>query len=113
MLEREIDMVKTSKTANKVSLEMYDTIVRPVITEKSMMASEAGKVEFMVGLNASKDEIKAAVEAIFNVKVEKVNTIRQFGKTKLFRGRKGERSDYKKALVTLAKGQNIDVTTGI
>ena len=106
-------MVKTSKTANKVSLEMYDTIVRPVITEKSMMASEAGKVEFMVGLNASKDEIKAAVEAIFNVKVEKVNTIRQFGKTKLFRGRKGERSDYKKALVTLAKGQNIDVTTGI
>ena len=106
-------MVKTSKTANKVSPQMYDTIVRPVITEKSMMVSEAGKVEFIVGLNASKNDIKAAVEAIFNVKVEKVNTIHQFGKTKLFRGRKGERSDYKKALVTLAKGQNIDVTTGI
>ncbi|MBO7097296.1 MAG: 50S ribosomal protein L23 [Alphaproteobacteria bacterium] len=106
-------MVKTSKTANTVSASMYDTIVRPVITEKSMLVSENGKVTFMVPLSASKDDIKAAVEAVFNVKVEKVNTIRQFGKTKFFRGRKGSRSDYKKALVTLAKGQNIDVTTGI
>ena len=106
-------MVKTSKTSNKVSAAMYDTLVRPVITEKSMLVSENGKVTFMVSLQASKKEIKDAVESIFNVKVEKVNTIRQYGKTKLFRGRKGERSDYKKALVTLAKGQNIDVTTGI
>ena len=113
MLEREIDMVKTSKTAKKVNASMYDAIVRPVITEKSMLNSEAGKVTFMVPLSASKDDVKAAVEAIFNVKVEKVNTIRQFGKTKFFRGRKGERSDFKKALVTLADGQNIDVTTGI
>ena len=113
MLEREIDMVKTSKTSNSVSASTYDTLVRPVITEKSMLVSENGKVTFMVPLSASKDDVKAAVESIFNVKVEKVNTIRQFGKTKLFRGRKGERSDYKKALVTLAKGQNIDVTTGI
>ena len=113
MLEREIDMVKTSKTSNKVSAQMYDTIVRPVITEKSMLVSENGKVTFVVPLSASKDDVKAAIESIFNVKVEKVNTIRQFGKTKLFRGRKGERSDFKKALVTLAKGQNIDVTTGI
>ena len=113
MLEREIDMVKSSKTSNKVSAEMYDTLVRPVITEKSMTVSEAGKVTFMVPLSASKDDVKAAVESIFNVKVEKVNTIRQFGKTKFFRGRKGARSDYKKALVTLADGQNIDVTTGI
>ena len=113
MLERETDMVKKSETSNKVLPQMYDTIIRPVITEKSMLVSENGKVTFMVSLQASKKEIKDAVESIFNVKVEKVNTIRQYGKTKLFRGRKGERSDYKKALVTLAKGQNIDVTTGI
>ena len=106
-------MVKTSKTSNKVSAQMYDTIVRPVITEKSMLVSENGKVTFIVPLSASKEDVKAAVESIFNVKVEKVNTIRQFGKTKMFRGREGSRSDYKKALVTLAKGQNIDVTTGI
>ncbi len=106
-------MVKKAKEAQKVSTSMYDTLVRPVITEKSMMVSEKGKVTFMVPLEASKEDVKAAVEAIFNVKVEKVNTIRQFGKTKFFRGRKGERSDYKKALVTLADGQNIDVTTGI
>mgnify|MGYP005775011417 FL=1 len=92
---------------------MYDTLVRPVITEKSMLSSEAGKVTFLVPLNASKDEVKAAVEAIFNVKVNKVNTIRQFGKEKRFKGYIGQRSDYKKAVVTLAEGQNIDVTTGI
>ena len=67
----------------------------------------------MVPLSASKDDVKAAVEAIFNVKVNKVNTIRQFGKTKTFRGHEGVRSDFKKAVVTLADGQNIDVTTGI
>ena len=95
-------MSKSAKT-NNVTAAMYDTLVRPVITEKSMLSSEAGKVTFLV----------PAVEAIFNVKVNKVNTIRQFGKTKRFRGYEGQRSDYKKALVTLADGQNIDVTTGI
>ena len=99
--------------SNNVTAKMYDTLVRPVITEKSMVSSEAGKVTFMVPLSASKDEVKAAVEAIFNVKVNKVNTIRQFGKTKTFRGHEGVRSDFKKAVVTLADGQNIDVTTGI
>ncbi|MBR1649060.1 MAG: 50S ribosomal protein L23 [Alphaproteobacteria bacterium] len=92
---------------------MYDTLVRPVITEKSMNASESGKIVFEVPLNATKEAVKAAVEAIFSVEVVKVNTIRQFGKVKRFRGYNGQRSDYKKALVTLAKGQNIDVTTGI
>ena len=92
---------------------MYDTLVRPVITEKSMVSSEAGKVTFMVPLDASKDDVKVAVETIFNVKVNKVNTIRQFGKEKRFKGYIGQRSDYKKAIVTLADGQNIDVTTGI
>lgn len=106
-------MVKSLKKSNNVTTQMYDTLVCPVITEKSMVSSEAGKVTFMVPLSASKDEVKAAVEAIFNVKVNKVNTIRQFGKTKTFRGHEGVRSDFKKAVVTLADGQNIDVTTGI
>lgn len=106
-------MVKSKKAANNVTAKMYDTLVRPVITEKSMVSSEAGKVVFMVPLCATKNDVKAAVEAIFNVKVNKVNTIRQFGKTKRFRGYEGQRSDYKKAIVTLAEGQNIDVTTGI
>ncbi len=105
-------MVKSNKS-NNVSAKMYDTLVRPVITEKSMLSSEAGKVTFLVPLSATKDEVKAAVEAIFNIKVNKVNTIRQFGKEKRFRGYVGQRSDFKKAVVTLAEGQNIDVTTGI
>ena len=105
-------MVKSNKS-NNVSAKMYDTLVRPVITEKSMLSSEAGKVTFLVPLSATKDEVKAAGEAIFNVKVNKVNTIRQFGKEKRFRGYVGQRSDFKKAVVTLAEGQNIDVTTGI
>ena len=102
-----------SKKTNDVTAKMYDTLVRPVITEKSMLSSENGKVTFIVPLSANKDEVKAAVEAIFNVKVNKVNTIRTNGKEKVFRGRIGQRSDYKKAVVTLAEGQNIDVTTGI
>lgn len=105
-------MKKNTKT-NNVTAQMYDTLVRPVITEKSMMASEAGKIVFRIPLEATKDEVKAAVEAIFNVKVAKVNTIRQLGKSKRFKGFMGQRSDTKKALVTLAEGQNIDVTTGI
>ena len=99
--------------SNNVTAAMYDTLVRPVITEKSMISSEAGKVVFIVPLSATKDSIKAAVEAIFNVKVNKVNTIKQFGKVKGYRGRQGRRSDFKKAIITLADGQNIDVTTGI
>ena len=105
-------MKKSDKT-NNVTAQMYDTLVRPVITEKAMVSSEAGKVTFLVPLSASKDDVKTAVETIFNVKVNKVNTIRQFGKEKRFKGFIGQRSDYKKALITLADGQNIDVTTGI
>ena len=99
--------------SNNVTAQMYDTLVRPVITEKSMISSEAGKVVFIVPLSATKENVKSAVESIFNVKVNKVNTIKQFGKAKSFRGHIGHRSDYKKAIVTLAEGQNIDVTTGI
>ena len=105
--------MKKSEKTNNVTAAMYDTLLRPVITEKSMTSSESGKVVFTVPLSATKEDIKAAVEAIFNVKVEKVNTVTQAGKVKRFRGYEGVRSDYKKAIITLAEGQNIDVTAGI
>lgn len=105
-------MSKQSKPA--VSRErMYDLILAPVITEKSTMASEHNQVTFRVPLSASKPEIKAAVEGLFNVKVTAVNTILTKGKVKRFRGIIGRRSDFKKAVVTLAEGNSIDVTTGI
>ena len=91
----------------------YDTILAPVITEKATILSEQNKVVFRVADNASKDEIAAAVEALFKVNVLKVNTLVQKGKTKRFRGREGRRSDVKKAVVTLAEGQSIDVSTGL
>ena len=94
-------------------LKHYDTIVAPVITEKSTMASESNKVVFRVAAKATKPEIKAAVEALFNVTVTGVNTIVQKGKTKKWKGAPYKRSDIKKAIVTLADGDQIDVTTGI
>lgn len=94
-------------------LSHYDVILSPVITEKSTAASEFNQVVFKVPLTATKPEIKAAVEKLFQVKVTAVNTIRTEGKTKRFRGRLGKRSDVKKAVVTLAEGQSIDVTTRI
>lgn len=93
--------------------QMYDLILGPVITEKSTRASEHNQVTFRVRMEASKPEIKAAVEGLFNVKVKAVNTLIQKGKVKRFRGRPGRRSDVKKAIVTLQEGQSIDVTTGI
>jgi large subunit ribosomal protein L23 len=84
-----------------------------VITEKATIVSEHNQVIFRVPLIATKREVKAAVEGLFNVNVTAVNTIRVMGKVKRFRGRPGRRSDYKKAVVTLREGQRIDVTTGI
>ena len=91
----------------------YDTILAPVITEKATLLSEQNKVVFRVAADASKDEIAAAVEELFKVKVTKVNTLVTKGKTKRFRGIVGRRSDVKKAIVTLADGQSIDITTGL
>jgi len=91
----------------------YDVIVAPVITEKATRVSEHGQVVFKVRLDANKVEIKDAVQNIFGVKVTGVNTLVVKGKTKRFRGRPGKRNDIKKAFVTLAEGQSIDVTTGI
>jgi large subunit ribosomal protein L23 len=107
-------MSRGRKTAVKVSRErMYDIVRAPVVTEKSTRGSEHNQVTFRVPLDASKPEIKAAIEGLFNVKVVAVNTIRQLGKVKRFRGRIGKRPDTKKAMITLAEGQTIDVTTGI
>ena len=91
----------------------YDVITSPVITEKSTLLSEANQVIFNVPRGASKPEIKAAVEALFDVKVTGVNTLVRKGKVKRFRGRIGRQSDQKKAIVTLAEGQSIDVSTGL
>jgi len=92
---------------------MLEIIRRPHVTEKSTMGSEHNQVTFRVPLDASKPEIKAAVEGVFKVKVDAVNTVRVEGKSKLWRGRAGKRQDFKKAIVTLAEGHKIDVTTGI
>ena len=94
-------------------LRHYDVIVSPAITEKSTMASENNQVVFNVAKKASKPGIKAAVEALFGVKVTAVNTLVRKGKIKRFRGTIGRQSDVKKAIVTLADGQSIDVATGL
>ena len=91
----------------------YDIIRNPVVTEKSTLASEANQVMFDVAIDASKPEIKAAVEALFSVKVKAVNTLVRKGKVKRFRGITGRRNDVKKAVVTLAEGQTIDISTGL
>ncbi len=90
----------------------YDTIVSPVITEKSTAVSEFNKVIFNVRLDSTKADIKSAVESLFNVKVASVNTLRRLGKTKMFRGVKGKQSDTKKAIITLAEGQSINLEGG-
>lgn len=92
---------------------IFELIRRPLVTEKTTMISEYNQVAFEVPLDANKFEIRAAIEELFKVKVTAVNTIRQNGKVKRFRGRPGRRSDFKKALVTLAEGESIDVSTGL
>ena len=99
--------------AKAVDNRHYDVVLAPHITEKSTMVSEFNAVVFKVANDASKPEIKAAVEALFNVSVTKVNTILTKGKTKKWKGQPYKRSDSKKAIVTLAAGQSIDITSGI
>ena len=102
-----------AQPAVRATARHYDVVLAPHITEKATVLSEQNKVVFKVAKDASKDEIASAVEALFNVTVTKVNTLVMEGKTKRFRGVKGRRSDIKKAIVTLAEGQSIDVTTGL
>lgn len=102
--------------ANKTeapALSHYDVIRAPIITEKSTMVSEHNQVVFQVAPSATKPEIKAAVEALFDVKVTGVNTLVQKGKTKRWKGRPYRRTDVKKAIITLAEGEMIDVTSGV
>lgn len=91
----------------------YDVILSPVITEKATIASEHSKVVFKVRRTATKPQIKEAVEKLFDVKVKSVNTLIRGGKVKTFRGRVGQQSDTKRAIVTLEEGHRIDVTTGL
>ena len=104
-------MAKKQSTA--VDVRHYDVLVAPHITEKSTLLSEQNAVVFKVAKDASKPEIKAAVEALFNVKVTGVNTIVSKGKTKRWKGQSYQRSDAKKAIVTLAEGSSIDITAGV
>ena len=101
------------KQAPEVDARHFDVVLAPHITEKSTMMSEHNAVVFKVAGTASKPEIKAAVEALFNVTVTGVNTIVTKGKSKRWKGKPYQRSDFKKAIVTLAEGQSIDITSGI
>lgn len=106
-------MAKAKTTDTAPTEKNYTVIKSPVVTEKSTMGSQYGQVTFRVEKSASKPEIKAAVEALFKVKVTAVNTMITKGKTKRFKGVAGKRSDVKKAIVTLAEGQTIDLSTGV
>jgi large subunit ribosomal protein L23 len=106
-------MAKAAKKQAQVDINHYDVVLAPHITEKSTLISEQNAVVFKVAKDATKPQIKAAVEALFRVDVVGVNTLNQKGKTKRWKGRPYQRSDMKKAIVTLAEGQTIDVTTGI
>jgi large subunit ribosomal protein L23 len=106
-------MAKAAAAPAAIDLKHFDVVVKPIITEKSTLVGEFNQLVFEVARTASKPEIKAAIEALFNVKVTSVNTLVQKGKSKRWRGKPYRRSDIKKAIVTLADGQSIDVTTGI
>jgi large subunit ribosomal protein L23 len=94
-------------------MSSYDVILSPVITEKSTRLSEVNQVVFRVRRDATKPEIASAIERLFKVKVKAVNTVRAKGKTKAWRGKRYEKGEVKKAIVTLAEGYQIDVTTGL
>jgi large subunit ribosomal protein L23 len=106
-------MAKKQATAAAIDIRHYDVVLAPHITEKTTMLSEQNAVVFRVAQSASKPEIKAAVEALFNVSVTGVNTMITKGKSKRWKGKPYTRSDVKKAIVTLADGQSIDITSGI
>ena len=99
---------------NNISKEKaYNVIVNPVVTEKSTTLSENNQIVFLVNINSNKIDIKKSIELIYGVKVSSVNVIRVKGKTKVFKGKVGKRSDYKKAIISLPKGQSIDLSLGV
>jgi len=105
-------MSKATKK-KEIAPELYDVIESPLVTEKSQSGVEQNKVTFKVAPSANKIKVKLAIESIFGVSVVKVNVVVLKGKTKLFRGKPGKRKDVKKAIVTLAKGQTIDIASAI
>ena len=99
---------------NNISKEKaYNVIVKPVVTEKSTTLSENNQIVFLVNINSNKIDIKKSIELIYGVKVSSVNVIRVKGKTKVFKGKVGKRSDYKKAIISMPKGQSIDLSLGV
>lgn len=102
-----------NETKQKPTERMYQILVRPLVTEKSTLLAESGAIAFEVDGDATKPEIKTAVETLYKTKVERVNTLNQKGKVKRFRGVLGRRSDVKKAYIKLAEGHTIDVSTGV
>jgi large subunit ribosomal protein L23 len=99
---------------NNISKEKaYNVIVKPLVTEKSTTLSENNQIVFLVNINSNKIDIKKSIEIIYGVKVSSVNVIRVKGKTKVFKGKVGKRSDYKKAIISLPKGQSIDLSLGV
>ena len=107
---RKFHNLRSLKTSNE---RMYELIRNPVITEKATLLSEFNQVTFKVPIDATKFEVRAAVEKLFSVKVVAINTLKQKGKNKRFQGRLGKRNDYKKAVVSLREGDSIDVSSGI
>lgn len=99
--------------SSKVNFRDYDVVVRPHVTEKSQIQTESKQYSFVVAKDATKPEIKSAIESVFEVKVKAVNVSVRKGKTKVFKGRKGRQSDVKKAIVTLMPDQNLDLTSGV
>ena len=106
-------MSVAKKPAVMSRARMYEVLRAPLVTEKSTHQSEHNQISFKVSLDATKPEIKQAVEGLFKVKVKAINTLRVEGKNKMFRGMRGRRSDWKKAIVSLVEGQKIDLTTGL
>lgn len=104
---------KAAKKGTVANARLYDVLVRPVMSEKAYNAQAQNKVTFAIAPRATKNDVKAAVEALFKVDVVKVNTVNIEGKLKSFRGRKGQRDDVRKAIVTLAAGQSIDIAAGL
>ena len=101
------------KEDDKLPIKFYDLIKKPIITEKGTLLSNNSQIVFSISMNASKTIIKQAVEKLFGVNVKKINIIISKGKTKRFKGKMGKRKNEKKAIISLEKGQKIDITTGI
>ena len=106
-------MSAAKKPAVMSGARMYEVVRAPLVTEKSTHQSEHSQISFKVSLDATKPEIKQAIEGLFKVKVKAVNTLRVEGKNKVFRGMRGRRSDWKKAIISLVEGEKIDLTTGL